>query len=267
MHKRQAAVIITIIVAAISLFTITSFRQEAQSNKPQEDEATIIQKGEVTDEEREYSKEYKKLYSYRKGRKLSEVGESSKNAGNTKEIRVIIGVPDTVTVGDEQVPTISNFLKNLSCEADVIVIGSIKKATAHLTDDETFVYTKYEFSVQEVLKNNPIANIEINSNIQITRPGGLIKLNNQIIRAEDLSYETLQKNKEYLLFLRFVPSVKGYVVSSPKGDFILDNKSFKKLTKLESPEELANKNSQSLVNDIHNSILSGCNNNLTKGEQ
>ncbi len=267
MSNRQLTVIGIVLLFVVGLFAITSFRQEAQTAKPQQDEVTIVHKGQVTEKEREYSKEYKKIYFYRKGQKLSEISETSKRRGNTKEIGVIIGIPDIITVGDNQIPTASEFLSDLSCKADAIILGSAKRQEAHLTDDETFVYTEYDFSVQRVLKNNLGSPIEVNSTIQITRPGGLIKFDNQIIRAEDLSYEPLQKNKEYLLFLKFVPTTNGYVVSSPESDFILDNKSFKKLTKLASPEELTSKDSQSLLNDVSNSVLAGCRQNPVGGNQ
>lgn len=72
--------------------------------------------------------------------------------------------------------------------------------------------------------------------------------------------------KKYLLFLQFVPSANGYIVSDAKGDFLLENNSFKKLSKIASPEELNGINdSQMLLNNVRSSILTGCEQKLTGG--
>lgn len=235
--------------------------------KEQNDEATVVQKGQVTEKEREYSKEYKKLYSYRKGRKLSELSELGKRRGYRQEAGISIGLPLIPTIGNSPAVTASEFLRNLSCDADAVVVGVVKSETAHLTEDETFVYTEYDFSVEDILKNNSASPIEVNNSIQFTRPGGLIKLDNQVIRVEDKSYPQLEIKKKYLLFLKFIPSANGYIVSDAKGDFILENNSFKKLSRLRMPEELEGKSElQALLSEVRNSISTDCQNS-TGGNQ
>lgn len=268
MPIRQPIVIGIILIATLVLFAVTSFRQEAQSSKAQrqQEDATVVQRGQVTAKEREYSKEYKNLYPDHNGRKLSEISEMGKRRGNTQEAGVSIGVPTVPTIGNSPLINASNFLKDLSCKADAIVLGSVKSKSAHLTEDETFVYTEYEFSVEDVLKNNSLSPVEINNNVQVTRPGGLIKLDNQMIRVEDKSYEPLQIKKRYLLFLRFVPSANGYIVSDVKGDFLLENDSVKKLSKFVLPDELeSNKDSQMLLSNVRSSVLTRCEQKLAGG--
>jgi sortase (surface protein transpeptidase) len=173
MFNRQLTVISIVLLFVICLFAIASFRQEAQTTKPQQEEATVVQRGQLTEKEREYSKEYKKMYSYRKGYKLSQLAEAAKRNGNRQEVGVSIGEPSIPTVGTAfpvtEKLTGKEFLGNLSCSADAVVLGSVSSKTAHLTEDETFVYTEYEFSVKEVLKNNSASFIDGNT-IQITRP-------------------------------------------------------------------------------------------------
>jgi hypothetical protein len=260
MHKRQLTIVGIILTAATILFAITTYRQQAQDKvTPQNDEATVVYKGQITEKQRHYSKEYKTLYSYRKGNKLTELSESGKRRGNRKEIGVSLGIPLIPTVGGSVI-TGSEFVNNLACKANAVVIGSVKSKIAHLTEDETFVYTEYEFSVSDVLKNNSASPVEINKTIQITRPGGLIKLDDQIIRVVDQLYEQLETNKEYLLFLNFIPDANGYVVSSAEGDFVLANGSFRTLSKLRVPEELMNENkSLRLINSLRNSTQFDCN--------
>jgi len=254
---------LAIFVIAFGIFLITP---STQGQKKYNDEPTIVQKGQVTEKERAYSKEYKKLYAYRDGRKLSGLVQLSKSKGNTQEVGVTIGLPQTVTVGDTPFPTKTEFLSDLSCGADAVVLGSVKSKSSHMTEDETFVFTEYELLIKEVLKNNPPSQIDTNTRIQVTRPGGLISLDGQVIRAEDMSYEALQAGKEYLLFLRFVPEAKGYIVFSPEGDFLLEQRSTRTLSKTALPDGLADIDSQSLLNEVRKSLSIGCSKNPIRGD-
>jgi hypothetical protein len=50
------------------------------------------------------------------------------------------------------------------------------------------------------------------------------------------------------------------MVSDVKGDFILEKKSFKTLSRLGVPKELENSvDSQTLLREVHNSVSVGCN--------
>ncbi|MGI8467438.1 MAG: hypothetical protein ACR2N3_03210 [Pyrinomonadaceae bacterium] len=264
MKNRKVIILGVSLVFVILLFAFIILKPQAQDKNQQQDqdEATVVQRGQVTVKEREYSKEYRKLYSYRSGSKLTWLSELGNRRGNKQEVGVSIGVPIIPTIGGSTPVNASNFLKDLSCKADVVVIGLVNNKAAHLTDDETFVYTEYEFSVEDILKNNSAAPIKINNSIQITRPGGLIRLDNQVIRVEDKLYEPLQMKKRYLLFLKFVPSVNGYIVSDAKGDFLLENNSFKKLSKIALPGGLdIDNDSRMLFSNIRASILTGCEHN------
>lgn len=269
MHKRQLTIVGIVLIAIMILFATITFRQQAQDKtQTQQDEATIVKKGQVTKKEREYSNEYKKMHIVPKNRKFSEIIEESElNGQRTEDIVGYSGGFEGFALPNAPVITLAEFLGKLSCKADAIVLGYVKNNSSHMTEDETFIYTEYEFSIQDILKNNSASPIEVNINIQITRPGGLIKLNNRRIRIEDRSYEPLQKNKEYLLFLRFIPSANGYMASSDEGDFVLGNNSFKTLSKRFLPEELkGDDNSERLLNAVRSSISAGCSQNLTGGD-
>lgn len=247
------------LLLCVTVFGIFFAIPTTQGQKEQKEEPTTVRKGHTTEREREYSKEYKKLYPDREEYKLTRISELGKLKGNGKEAGVSIGIPSIPTLNKTPMITISEFLSSLSCRADAVVVGTVKGKTAHLTEDETFVYTEYEFLIKDILKNNPISPIKFNENIQITRPGGLIKLDDQVIRVEDKSYEPLSINKEYLLFLRFVQSANGYLVADVKGDFVLENNSFKKLSRFALPKELESDNdSQKLLSNVRNSLSIGC---------
>lgn len=247
-----------IIILCVALFMIigiiaTAGSQTQTGNQPQQDEATVVKRGQATDKEKEYSKEYRKIYSDRAGKKITEI----KQKGN---IGVSIGVGSYPRSKDEGVISINQFLEKLSCQTDTIVEGVIRNKKSHLSDDETFVFTEYNFDVKKVLKNNAKLTIGTNQTISITRPGGLIKVDNQLIKFEDLNYEPLKINREYLLFLKFVPLAKGYVTASPEGDFLLDNNMFKSLSKRGLINEI-NKDVESeiLFNRIQSAVSANCN--------
>lgn len=178
-------------ILGVGLYILTCLTS-GQSER-QMDEPTVVQLGQVTEKQREYSKEYKKLYSDFKGRKLSEVSARAKVKGSKGEVGVFIGIPTFPKFGPER--TATEFVADLSCQAEVVVRGLPQRKTAYPTEDETFVYTEYDFLVKEVLRNNA-SPIDINDTVQITRPGGLIKLGDQVIRVEDGSYKPLQIGNE-----------------------------------------------------------------------
>lgn len=254
MKNRRTMILFTLIIATM-LFAFVTFKPQAQDKTQQQDEeATVVQRGQVTDEERSYSREYEKLYPNRRKIKLNEVRKEIKDLG------IFLGVVgDVIDIPEAPIITAADFLKNLSCEADAVVVGYPVSKKAHLSEDETFVYTQYEFSVEEVIKDNLTSPITVNNSIQITRPGGVIKLDNRKITVKDELYEPLQIRKKYLLFLNFVPVANGYMVTGSEGDFLLENNSFKKLSKGMAPDELKKgDNPNLLLSSIRDSVASDC---------
>lgn len=265
MQKRQLTVIGIVLITVTILFAISSFHQEAQTKKPQtqDEEATVVQRGEVTKKERDYSKEYKKLYPDQT-EKLVESIETARSQGIEGEVTKTLGIPSIPSFGES--PTAMDFLRNLSCKADAVVLGSVKSKASHLTEDETWVYTEYDFLVKSIVKDNSNLPIEINNTIEITRPGGLIKFDDRVVRVKDRLYDQLEKNKEYLLFLKFVPTTKGYRVSSAYGDFVLEDNSLTSLSKIGVPEELRNTSDYQIILDkVRDSVSKGCIQRLNGG--
>jgi hypothetical protein len=257
MYRHQLIVSVTLLVIATFLFAGVYFRQDAQSKQTQTqgDEPTLVKRGQTTDVERVYSKEYNELYPSRQKNKLSETRTEIKDLG------VMIGVVGDVVDLPGQTPiSTTQFLNGLACKSDAIVVGSVRGKKAHLSEDESYVYTDYELNVADVLKNNSGSPVESGQGINVTRPGGKIKLDDRIITVTDERFEQLQLGKRYLLFLRFVPAANGYMAANPDGDFVLENDLFKKISKNPLPSELGNGKSDDLLSNIRESISSGCKN-------
>ena len=234
---------------------LTTARGQQVKQQDSYDEPTVVNRGQLTKKEKEYSKEYRKLYP-NQNRKLSEGIKLAQAKGYTGEIGRSLGIPMIPTVGPS--PTAAELLKDLGCKSDAIVLGSSKSKTAHLTVDETWVYTEYDLLVKDILKNNSASPIRAASTIQITRPGGLIKLDGYVFRVMDPLYDWLKKNEEYVLFLKFVPSTQGYLVSSAYGDFERQGNKFKGLSRLGLPKDLRENDYKTMLNSVRTSVSSGC---------
>ena len=72
--------------------------------KNESDKFTIVQKGQATAKEREYSKVYKKIYAERGGQKLSEVARVSNPRHLAVEIPVVIRAVSTPTISADLDP-------------------------------------------------------------------------------------------------------------------------------------------------------------------
>lgn len=243
---------VCIVVFGIFFATpLTHGQKEQQIQKQQEDEPTLVQKGKATDEERAYSEIYEKEYDFFKDEKMSQMR-------GTDRLVLEGSVPGSL---DELPPTAENFFNKLACDADLIIKGTVKDRTSHLTEDETFVYTEHKITVGEIIKNNESAPVELGSDINVTRPGGAISLDGRIFHVTDKSYESLKPKSEYLLFLKFVPIANGYKAFDSSSDFLLTENKVTKLTKGRLPEELNFVDNQtSLTQVVRNSIRLGCKN-------
>jgi hypothetical protein len=250
-----------LLAVSVVVFGIFFATPSSQGQKQQKDEPTTVQKGKATAEEKVFSEEYKKLYVFREEKKLTDL----KQEGG---IGITIGSGSRPNSTDVSVATENQFLEKLTCEADAVVVGKVNKKQSHLSADETFVYTSYEFQIRRVIKNNFVSHIEVNNFITVTRPGGFIKIDEQVIQFDDASYKPLELNKEYLLFLKFIPEANGYKVFNSQSDFVFENNTFKRLSKRKSPNEpKGNINSEMLLNVVQGAVLANCDKSLSGGNQ
>lgn len=255
--KNTILISLILIIGIVGLLLTINPTQGQQTTKQDpDDQPTIVKKGQVTDKEREYSKQYKKKYANRHGKKLSEINHPD-------GIGIYIGPGSVAHSTSEPTITANQFLEKLSCLADVVVNGTVKNKASHLSDDETFVYTEYDFEVKKIVKNNSKSPIVNNQNISVARPGGFIKIDQQLIKFDDGSYEPLKLNKEYLLFLKFVPTTNGYIVASPQGDFALEDNNFRSLSKRGFLNGLKKTtNLETLLNMVQNAVSANCNQSI-----
>jgi hypothetical protein len=191
-----------------------------EGQKEFKDEPTVVSHGHTTAEESAYSKEYAKLYASMATERLTDLSAADRKAHIQKGL--LIGRGSTIDLGTDP-PIAQEFLRTVTCVADAIVLGTAITKTAHLTENEMFVYSQYSFRIKQVFKDNAKSPIDVDTQIQITRPGGKVKVGAQVIPVEDGNFEPLKAGKEYLLFLRYIPAATGYMIAAADGDMVIEN--------------------------------------------
>jgi hypothetical protein len=78
----------------------------------------------------------------------------------------------------------------------------VKNKSSQLTEDVDFVFTDYELTIEEVLKDNEYAHWLPNIGFTLTQPGGKVRLDGYVIEAEDALFRPLVIGERYALFLK-----------------------------------------------------------------
>ena len=226
-------------------------RGSAESPQQDQDSATQIQRGVMTEKQRAHSKLYKR---YESTQKIPDLVQREKD-----DVEVYRLLPLGVDATGGSLPSTSEILRRITCNANAVVRGVVKDKSSQLTEGESFVFTDYEITVEEVLKNNNAA--PIGNEITLTRPGGTILLNGKRVRAIDESFQPLKVGGEYILFLRFL-SETGTYTSIESGESFRIFKNKIKSLKEESLDRFATEyTSTSLINEIYHAAATSCDGN------
>jgi len=141
-------------------------------------------------------------------------------------------------------------LVGLAYAADAIVIGAIKeKITSQLTEDEGFLFSEYSVVVEDVIKDNPNASIELNSAISVVRPGGKVRLNGKVISAVVSNFDPFFDGDRYLLFLKYIPETQSYQAFT-NASFLIEGEVVK-TPQMGRPEQ----NKQAFVTEVKDAAL------------
>lgn len=263
MFKRKLLVIVvasltlsSVVVAGLTLAqptkTTAGVHPVAQNMPRPEDDATPIKEGVMTAKQKHHSKIFKKYEDVTGGKKLPDLIAQRRLISVERE------------VGDMIVPSSFNpqqFFQNLSCKADAVVVGTVTSKSSQLTDDQTFIFTDYELTVEDVLKNNAAAPLNPSS-ITVTRTGGAVNLNGHIGLAVDHSQKPLVLNERYLLFLKFIPETGAYRAFNNWGDDSFMLRGGKVIQVSESPLPFGPHrivDTTSFFTEVRTALANGCN--------
>jgi hypothetical protein len=248
MFKPKIAIMFIIILTSLSLIVM------GVTHPPQK---ATAQESVMTEKQKEHSKLYGQYYKKSANKKLSDITTRKANRDVKEDVNIIIGPPTPVLspTGNSNAPA----LENLICPADAVVIGTVKSKASHLTADGYFVFTDYEITVEDVLKDNAAARILLSSDITVTRPGGRVYVDGRNISALDKSFLPLEEGGRYLLFLRFIPQTGAYQAISNEGSFQLRGQQIVSLTEKQSSNKPTDEgNVPSFINNIRAVAAGGC---------
>jgi len=239
MNKRIIGVLV--VVVSLGVVQLVSLPQRITAD---------AQEAKLTGKQKAHSKLYKE---YRGGRKIRDVAATA-----TSDTGIRIGTPLRGGDPHSPPPNRQQLLASLSCDADSVVIGTVKSNSSQLTEDEDFIFTDSELTVSEILKNNPAAPIQPHSDITITRPGGKVHINGRQIEALDVSFMPLKRGERYLLFIKFVPSTGAYKAINSVSSFQLRGDKIEKLTREALPNNIHGSDVKIFVNEVSASVVNPC---------
>ncbi|HWW74001.1 MAG TPA: hypothetical protein VNZ44_01320 [Pyrinomonadaceae bacterium] len=193
---------------------------QAELRQQQEEDATPVQAGVMTERQRVHSR----LYGGRQGlgKSLREQSEESARAGQGGDVNVTTtpGTPVfSLTPGEKRAP-----LEEAVGGSDAVVVATVRAKESQLTEDEKYVFTDYEVTVKEVLKDNAASHLSASDVLTVTRPGGKVLLGGHLITVVDEGVKPLTVGDEYLLFLKFIPETGTYAaISEGRSGFKLSH--------------------------------------------
>lgn len=196
MYKRQLIVIGIVLFSAVVLFTITSFRQEAQTNKSQKKQDDAIADINAPEPKNIEEKEIRK----QRGKKY----KTRVPLDKMEDQPAVFDIPESHSEVEPAFPVE---------QSDLIIIGTITDSQAFVSNDKTAVYSEFQVSVNQILKNNNVLPIIPESNIVAERIGGNVRFPSGRIQRRGYSGHNLpQKNKQYVLFLKWDEAGKDYSI-------------------------------------------------------
>lgn len=220
--RTDGLIVLSLVVAVVT--AIAALDSRGQNSSTAQDKPTPIQRGKLTQRQREHGKLFKNkgvgnIYALIQKRSA----ESDAEAIN---IESLPGTPELSQSGE----VASDRLVTSAAQADAVVIGVVADKTSQLNEAETFTFTDYDVNVVEVLKNNAASPISPSAAITVTRAGGVVQLEGHTVRAVDRTAKPLQVGGKYLLFLRYLPATGAYLASEGPNSFKLEGDKVMTLT-------------------------------------
>jgi hypothetical protein len=239
MTRRKSSLVLLLAASIGSVITVWATHSQGQDPKaPPQKDATPVTEGIMTEKQIEHSKLY------------TQAGRRKKITTDDSGAMIIIGLPwaDELTKNNL---SFKDYLRDMTCKADAVVLGNVRSKASQLTADGTFIFTDYELGVEDVLKNNLTDYIQPKSEITVTRPGGVVSLNGKIISVKDKSFKLLEVDRLYLFFLTYLPSSGAYKSLSSEAGFEVSKNQLLRLTEEQPSYKLCEqKDKATTINEI-----------------
>lgn len=222
-HRKYIFLPIILLAALVMSVGITRSGQSGTASTNQEKVKQL--QSAVTERQKKHSK----LLRQSQGPKLREL--AAKGSG---DILLAVEEPFLITIPGKE-PSRLPFAQAAVCNAEAVVVGTLKSDAPQFTEDESFIFTEYEMSVEEIIKDNTIAPLQTGGQISVVRDGGTGQLNGRTIRARVEGFNSFTVGKRYVLFLRFIPETGSYLAYA-NGSFELNGNEIIPLGKMPEHE-------------------------------
>lgn len=213
-------------------------------------DATPVQAKSLTEKQRLNSKHFAYYQEMRGDEGITSFPAQAKRLGH-KMIRTVVG-PGLSGVagpkGERKDP--KDFFAKIAQLSDLIIRGKVIKKTSQVTENDGFLYTDYDVSVQEVIKDNSAASVSHDSVITVAGPGGKVLLDEVVVIAIDENLLPLPINDhDVVLFLKYIPETGAYCLTQYSSAYELDGSRVEPLTHSSFPAGLI-QNSASFLDII-----------------
>lgn len=262
MKKTFLVLLVVVSVLAVSTVIATLRVQGQKASLSKKEAATPVQDGVVSEKQKQHRQLYKEYKGIGKLQELS--NREAKNGNDELTVALISGPPELSPQGQSAVPV--KVLEKLAAEADAVVVGVVTGKASQLTENGSFIFTDYDMTVEEVLKDNRAEHVEPQTSLTVTRPGGKVALNGRAVTAIDRSFKRLAIGGRYLLFLRYIPTTGAYQAVNDKGGFEIDNNKVAALTEMPGAVFSHEQDASSFINEIRMAI-SASERGSTKGNK
>jgi hypothetical protein len=106
------------------------------------------------------------------------------------------------------------YLAERACAAEAIFIGTVTDQKSQLTDDQTFVFSNYQVSVDTIIKNDSKIVLSPKTTVDVSRLGGELKVHGYKVKAISQASQPLEVGCRYLLFVTFLPEKNTFAANS-----------------------------------------------------
>jgi hypothetical protein len=199
-YQKSLLLFIFIIIPVVA--TVSVLRGQGQNHatsKNKKEEATPIQPGVMTEKQKKHSKLFKGTH-YEKGYKVTDLVDKK---GDVQLSGPINEVPRLKL-------SLADSLNKLACNSDLVVIGLTKSKASNIIETGTFLFTDYEITVEEVLKNGEPSPVRQGEGITVPRLGGVVALKGHTVKAIDEEVSPLEMGERYVCFLKYEPLAETY---------------------------------------------------------
>jgi len=112
-------------------------------------------------------------------------------------------------------------LADLVGAADVIVEASTPGGRSFLAQNDTEIFTDYQFQVHSVIKNSTSPDLRVGHSITVRRNSGAVVVDGRSAVAMENDFPLFERNERYILFLNKRGDGPYVVFGGPQGAFTL----------------------------------------------